>query len=49
LNLKKEGKLMAKMTYPVKKMEMDVPKDCPEDCMYLKEGMCIYPKKKTEE
>ena len=33
---------MAKMMCPMKKMEIDVPKEC----MYLKEGMCTHPEAK---
>jgi len=34
---------MAKMMCPMKKMEIDVPKDCPKECKYLKEGKCTHP------
>ena len=37
---------MPKMVCPKKKMEIDVPKDCPESCEYLKEGMCTHPEAK---
>lgn len=35
---------MAKMMCPLKKKEIHVPKDCPKECMWLKEGKCIHPK-----
>ncbi len=34
---------MAKIKCPVKDKELEVPKDCPKDCVYLFEGECVNP------
>jgi len=34
---------MARMMCPVKKMEINVPDECPKECMHLKMRMCAHP------
>jgi len=34
---------VARMMCPVKKMEINVPDECPQDCMHFKLGMCTHP------
>ncbi len=34
---------MAKIKCPVKEKELEVPRDCSKDCVYLFQGECVNP------
>ena len=44
------AKVMGKVKCPVKETEIDVPRECSLDCMYLDEGgTCVHPLMNWEE
>ena len=40
---------MAKAKCPEKELEIDVPAECPRECVYLYEGTCVHPLMGREE
>ncbi len=40
---------MAKVKCPVNEKEVEVPQDCPKDCVYLFQGECVNPLAGREE